>query len=69
MAGRQRREKKQEEYVEDFRREVLGWLAFDEALPPSRIVGFLLVWVALVLLTIDMIRAARAGRRASLVAA
>lgn len=37
---------------------LLGWLAFDEALPPSRIVGFLLVWVALVLVTVDTVRRA-----------
>ena len=36
---------------------LLGWLVFDEALPPSRVVGFVLVWVALTLVTIDMVRA------------
>lgn len=35
---------------------LLGWLAFGEPLPPSRVVGFLLVWVALVLVTVDTIR-------------
>ena len=35
---------------------LLGWLAFDEPLPASRVVGFLLVWVALALVTTDMIR-------------
>jgi chloramphenicol-sensitive protein RarD len=39
---------------------LLGWLAFDEELPPSRIVGFALVWVALVLMTFDTVRRARA---------
>ena len=39
---------------------LLGWLAFDEDLPPSRIVGFALVWVALVLMTFDTVRRARA---------
>src|SRR5690606_15257141 len=43
---------------------LLGWLAFDEALPPSRIVGFVLVWVALVLVTLDALRRTPAvGRR------
>ena len=37
---------------------LLGWLAFDEALPPSRVAGFLLVWVALVLVTVDTVRRA-----------
>lgn len=35
---------------------LLGWLAFGEALPPSRVVGFVLVWIALVLVTIDTVR-------------
>lgn len=32
---------------------LLGWLVFDEALTPSRVLGFGLVWVALALVTID----------------
>lgn len=32
---------------------LLGWLAFDEELPPSRVIGFSLVWVALVLVAVD----------------
>jgi chloramphenicol-sensitive protein RarD len=35
---------------------LLGWLVFDESLPPSRIIGFVLVWVALMLVTLDMVR-------------
>jgi chloramphenicol-sensitive protein RarD len=35
---------------------LLGWLAYDESLPPSRVVGFVLVWIALVLVTIDTLR-------------
>ena len=35
---------------------LLGWLAYDESLPPSRVVGFGLVWIALVLVTIDTVR-------------
>ena len=35
---------------------LLGWLAFGEDLPPSRVAGFGLVWVALVLVTVDMVR-------------
>ncbi|MDW3214322.1 MAG: EamA family transporter RarD [Ilumatobacteraceae bacterium] len=35
---------------------LLGWLAFGEDLPRSRVVGFALVWVALVLVTADMVR-------------
>ena len=35
---------------------LLGWLAFGEELPAPRVVGFGLVWLALALVTIDMIR-------------
>lgn len=38
---------------------LLGWLVYHEALPPSRIVGFALVWVGLAILTIDSLRRAR----------
>lgn len=38
----------------------LGWLAFGEPLPPSRVVGFALVWLALSLVTIDTVRSPRA---------
>jgi chloramphenicol-sensitive protein RarD len=34
---------------------VLGWAVYGEAMPPVRLVGFALVWVALVLITIDRI--------------
>jgi chloramphenicol-sensitive protein RarD len=37
---------------------LLGWLIFDEALPPSRVIGFVLVWCALVFATVDMVRGA-----------
>ncbi len=36
---------------------LLGWLAFHEDLPPDRLVGFALVWAALVLVTYDTLRA------------
>ena len=39
----------------------LGWLAFGEPLPPSRVVGFGLVWIALVLVTVDMVRGPRSS--------
>ena len=35
---------------------LLGWLAFAEPMPVSRVVGFVLVWFALVLVTVDMFR-------------
>jgi chloramphenicol-sensitive protein RarD len=39
---------------------LLGWLIFDEALPPSRVAGFALVWCALSFATVDMVRGAHA---------
>jgi len=38
---------------------LLGWLAYHEELSPSRFVGFGLVWLALVIVTVDSIRRAR----------
>jgi chloramphenicol-sensitive protein RarD len=35
---------------------LLGWLAFHEDLPPNRVIGFALVWAALVLVTFDALR-------------
>lgn len=45
---------------------LMGVFILHEPMPTGRWIGFCLVWIALVLLTVDMIRAARAGRRASL---
>jgi chloramphenicol-sensitive protein RarD len=39
---------------------LLGWLVYDEPLPPERLAGFALVWVALVLVTVDRARSAPA---------
>ncbi|AEG43403.1 EamA family transporter RarD [Isoptericola variabilis] len=41
---------------------LFGLLVFHEHMPPTRWVGFGLVWVALVILTVDGTRAARAAR-------
>nr|WP_203729854.1 EamA family transporter RarD [Streptomyces sp. SID12501] len=43
---------------------LLGIFYFHEAMPPERWAGFALVWLALVLLTWDALRAARRGARA-----
>jgi chloramphenicol-sensitive protein RarD len=42
---------------------VLGWLVYHEALPAARLTGFALVWVGLVVMTIDAVRH-RVGRHA-----
>ena len=38
---------------------ILGVAVFHEALPPERLVGFVLVWIALILLGVDAVRHAR----------
>lgn len=40
---------------------LVGTLVFHEPLPPERLAGFVLVWVAIILLTVDSIRAWRAS--------
>lgn len=42
---------------------LLGWLAYDEELPASRLAGFALVWIGLVLITVDTVRRARRPAR------
>jgi len=44
---------------------IFGVAFLGEAMSTTRWVGFVLVWVALVVLAVDLVRAARAGRRAS----
>ena len=41
---------------------VIGWLIYDESLPPTRLFGFALVWVGLIVLTADSLRRARLTR-------
>jgi chloramphenicol-sensitive protein RarD len=40
---------------------VLGVVVYDESMPAWRAAGFALVWVALALISIDGVRAARAS--------
>jgi len=41
----------------------IGVFVYDEPMPPVRLVGFAVVWLALVVFTVDTLRAARAYRR------
>ncbi len=41
---------------------ILGWLVLHEDLPASRVIGFSLIWIALMVLTIDSTRRARTRR-------
>lgn len=43
---------------------LVGWLVLNEAMPTERWIGFGLVWLALVVLTADLIAASRPPRRA-----
>lgn len=45
---------------------LVGVFVLHEDMPPERWAGFALVWVALLILTVDMVLAGRAPRRASL---
>ena len=44
---------------------IIGVVVLHEDMPLERWVGFALVWVALIVLTIDMLASGRASRRAS----
>jgi chloramphenicol-sensitive protein RarD len=41
---------------------VLGWVVYDEPVPLVRFLGFLLIWLALVAVTVDTLRSARRPR-------
>jgi chloramphenicol-sensitive protein RarD len=41
----------------------IGVFVYDEPMPPLRLVGFAVVWLALAVFTVDTLRAARASRR------
>jgi chloramphenicol-sensitive protein RarD len=41
----------------------IGVFVYDEPMPPLRLVGFAVVWLALAVFTTDTLRAARASRR------
>ena len=42
---------------------LLGWLVYHEDLPMSRLAGFALVWIGLIVMTVDTVqRRARHGR-------
>ena len=41
----------------------IGVFVYDEPMPPARLAGFAIVWVALAVFTADMLRHARADSR------
>ena len=48
---------------------LLGWLVYDEAMPPSRFIGFAFIWLALALVTVHTVRADRDARKSQRLAA
>lgn len=51
------------QYVTPLIQFLVGVFVLQEAMPPERWVGFGIVWLALIVLSVDMVAAARAGRR------
>jgi chloramphenicol-sensitive protein RarD len=41
----------------------IGVFVYDEPMPPARLTGFVIVWVALAVFTADTLRHARTGSR------
>ena len=52
------------QYITPLAQFVIGYLVFHEDMSPTRWAGFLLVWISLVVFSIDMYRAARGSRSA-----
>lgn len=46
---------------------LLGWLVYDEKLSVTRVVGFALIWIALIMATLDSIRRSRSVPRLEVV--
>ncbi len=51
------------QYVTPLMQLSIGVFVYDEPMPPARLVGFAIVWLALVVLTADTLRHARSGTR------
>ena len=49
------------QYITPVLQFLIGWLAYDEDMSTARWIGFALVWVALIVLTVDGLRVARRG--------
>lgn len=51
------------QYMTPIMQFMIGWLLFNEPLPPQRLAGFVLVWIALTIFTFDAVRRARMNQR------
>ncbi|MFN8051791.1 MAG: EamA family transporter RarD [Acidimicrobiales bacterium] len=56
------------QYLTPWGQLLLGWLHYHEPMPPSRLAGFALIWVALALLAFDGVQSVRASRNEATVA-
>jgi chloramphenicol-sensitive protein RarD len=52
------------QYVTPLMQLSIGVFVYDEPMPPARLVGFAIVWLALAVFTVDSLRQARHSRRA-----
>lgn len=50
------------QYLTPWGQLLLGWLYFKEEMPPARLAGFALIWVALAFLVFDGVQSVRASR-------
>ncbi|GAB7048926.1 EamA family transporter RarD [Catenuloplanes indicus] len=57
------------QYVAPVLQLVVAVFIFHEPMPPARLAGFALVWVALIIFTVDGIRSSRAARKAAVATA
>jgi chloramphenicol-sensitive protein RarD len=53
------------QYVNPLMQLAIGVFVLGEPMPPARLVGFAIVWLALAVFTVDTLRAARGNRRAA----
>ncbi|MGY1689155.1 EamA family transporter RarD [Geodermatophilus sp. SYSU D01105] len=51
------------QYVTPLMQLAIGVFVYDEPMPPARLAGFVIVWIALAVFTVDSLRQARAGAR------
>ena len=51
------------QYLTPLMQLAIGVFVYDEPMPPARLAGFVIVWVALAVFTVDSLRHARAGSR------
>ena len=51
------------QYLTPLMQLAIGVFVYDEPMPPARLAGFVIVWVALAVFTVDSLRHARTGSR------